>query len=101
MQSQDHITPEAFRTTLRDDAPPTDLSAPLLALWWQGKNDWERAHEAAQSDDGVEAAWVHAHLHRVEGDNANAGYWYRRAGQPVCAAPLDEEWSEILRALLR
>lgn len=100
MHRNDHTTLEGFRATLADAAPPADLGAPLLGLWWQGKGDWDRAHEAAQSDDGAEAAWVHAHLHRVEGDQANAGYWYRRAGKPVCGVPLDEEWADILRALL-
>jgi len=95
------MTPEAFTASLSEDAPPTGLSAALHGLWWQGKGDWDRAHEAAQSDDGAEAAWVHAHLHRVEGDLGNAGYWYRRAGQPVARGSLEAEWHALVTALLQ
>lgn len=91
---------DAFRRTLADRSPPAGLSPALVALWHQGRGDWQAAHEAAQSDDGRDAAWVHAHLHRVEGDEANAGYWYRRAGRPPCHDPLDTEWSAIAAALL-
>jgi hypothetical protein len=90
---------KSFEDSLAADTPPEGLSAALLGLWWQGKGDWERAHQAAQSDDGGEAAWVHAHLHRVEGDESNAGYWYRRSGHPHCKDPLRREWSDIAQAL--
>ncbi len=79
------------------DQPPT--SAPLAALWWMERGDWQRAHEAAQSVDGPEAAWVHAHLHRVEGDLANAAYWYGLARKPVDTGPLDAERQAIAAAL--
>ncbi|MBC7801876.1 MAG: hypothetical protein H7Z10_14755 [Gemmatimonadaceae bacterium] len=62
--------------------------------------DWTRAHEAAQADPGQPAAWVHAHLHRIEGDLENAGYWYALAGKPVATGPLDREWEEIATGLL-
>ena len=80
--------------------PPGGLGPALRALWRLARNEWEAAHEEAQSDDGQDGAWVHAHLHRVEGDLANAGYWYRRAGRPASDAPLDDEWEEIASALL-
>ena len=73
----------------------------LLALWWAGKGDWERAHEVAQETEGRDGAWAHAYLHRVEGDVVNAGYWYRRAGRPVMTGELDEEWSAMAEELLR
>ena len=72
---------------------------PLAALWWAARGEWERAHEAAQADAGREAAWVHAYLHRVEGDEENAAYWYGRAGRPVARGGLDEEGGEIAEAL--
>ena len=94
------MTRDDFKTSLSDAAPPDGLSAPMLALWWQRKGDWERAHQAAQSDESAGAAWVHALLHREEGDLSNAGYWYRRAGKAVSTAPLPQEWDEIAKALL-
>lgn len=69
------------------------------ALWWMARGEWDQAHEAAQSDEGRDAAWVHAHLHRVEGDLENAQYWYERAGKPVAEGPLDVERVAIGAAL--
>jgi hypothetical protein len=97
-------TVEAFRRTLSDAGPPEGLGLALQALWWAGKGDWGRAHGCAQRGEGDPACdWVHAHLHRTEGDLANAGYWYRRAGrQPPVAtdAPLEGEWEALVAALL-
>ena len=89
-----------FRATLADPAPPADLPAALSALWYDGKGDWNAAHEAAQADEGRNGAWVHAYLHRKEGDTFNAGYWYRRAGKPAATGTLDAEWEAIVPALL-
>ncbi|HTD97260.1 MAG TPA: hypothetical protein VK627_10025 [Edaphobacter sp.] len=72
----------------------------LLALWWDGKGDWERAHEAAQEVAGKDGAWVHAYLHRKEGDLGNAAYWYRQAGRPVAAGELRREWEGIVGEML-
>lgn len=77
--------------------PPPD--APTAALWHAAHSDWHAAHEAAQSDEGAEAAWVHAYLHRVEGDLPNARYWYARAHRPEATGPLDDEWTAIALAL--
>ena len=86
---------------LRDSAaPPAGASAPLTALWHVARGDWDKAHEIVQADGGATAAWVHAHLHRVEGDPSNAGYWYARAGKPRAENSLDEEWHAIAAALL-
>ena len=63
-------------------------------------NNWDRAHELAQDQDDKNGAWVHAHLHRVEGDLRNAGYWYRRADKSECTAPLETEWDDIATAIL-
>ena len=94
------MTVEAFRGSLRAETPPADLDAALQALWFEAKGDWAAAHRLAQAGNDAAGAWVHAYLHRVEGDLANAGYWYRRAGQPVCTRPLPEEWTAIASALL-
>ena len=90
----------AFRASLVAVAPPIGLAPALEALWWEAKGDWERAHALAQADEGGAGDWVHAYLHRKEGDVGNAGYWYRRAGKPASRAPLDEEWAAIANALL-
>lgn len=91
----------AFGKTLPAAAPPTGLSPPLAALWWEAKGDWTQAHETVQAYEGnTPCDWVHAYLHRVEGDLANAGYWYRRAGRPVATGALKAEWEAIAEALL-
>ena len=91
---------ESFRQSLAATTPPAGLSQPLQALWWEAKQDWQKAHECAQADDGTAGAWVHAYLHRREGDLANAGYWYQRAGRVAATNSLDDEWAAITRALL-
>jgi len=89
-----------FKASLAGAAPAATLSPPLAGLWWAGKGDWDRAHKIVQDDDTHEAAWVHAHLHRIEGDLGNASYWYRQARQPVAKDALDVEWERITSALL-
>ena len=91
----------AFRASLAAAAPPPDSSFALRALWLDARGDWDGAHEAAQADGGRAGDWVHAYLHRKEGDPGNAAYWYRRAGKPVCQTSLEEEWAAIAEALLR
>ena len=94
------VTPAALRASVTAAAPPTDLDAPLAALWWAAKGDWDRAHKLVQDDDGADAAWVHAYLHRVEGDLPNARYWYGTAGKPAAAGALEAEWAAIAADLL-
>jgi hypothetical protein len=94
------MKPSKFRATIGADKPPAGLDPPLEALWWMAKGDWNKAHSAVDDEEGEVAAWVHAYLHRVEGDLANAGYWYRRAGKPMSDATLDDEWTEIAGVLL-
>lgn len=93
------MTLEAFRHTLASATPPS-VSPLLLALWHDARGDWDAAHRVAQDVDDKAGAWVHAYLHRKEGDPDNAAYWYRRAGQPVAADALDAEWARIVVALL-
>jgi hypothetical protein len=90
----------AFRASLDASALPDGLSHALTALWYDARGDWQTAHEHAQAQDDVVGAWVHAYLHRKEGDLANAGYWYRRAGRPATSEPLEAEWESIITALL-
>ena len=93
------MTLEEFTATLEGKTPPP-VSPPLVALWHDGKGDWNRAHEVAQDVDDETGAWVHAYLHRKEGDESNAAYWYRRAARAVERGSLDAEWKEIVEALL-
>ena len=90
-----------FKASLSASAPAPELDAPLAALWWAAKGQWDEAHRIVQDKETADAAWVHAYLHRVEGDLGNAAYWYRRAGKPVCREPLETEWLAILNQLLR
>ncbi len=94
------MTPAAFRSSTSQASPPHNLSAPLQALWWAAKGDWDRAHKIVQDEDSADAAWVHAYLHRVEGDLPNAGYWYRQATRPAANGALDAEWNSIAEAFL-
>jgi len=92
------MTISEFRATLSDPNPP-EVPALIGALWWDAKGDWKRAHSIAQEIDDASAAWVHAYLHRREGDLANAEYWYGRARRPVATDSLDEEWARIVSTL--
>jgi hypothetical protein len=94
------VTLDGFCGSLAGESPPHGLSVALNALWWAGNEQWDKAHALAQSDSGGDGAWVHAYLHRVEGDLDNARYWYRAARRPVSQTPLEAEWAEIATALL-
>ena len=96
------MTPaDLARSAASDAAPPTGLAAPLASLWWDRKGDWARAHDTvAPHEASPEAAWVHAYLHRREGDLGNARYWYRRAGRPAASGPFEDEWDAIAGTLL-
>jgi hypothetical protein len=91
---------DSFSRSLTETEPPPGIPELLKALWWERKGDWTKAHEMAQDIDSTDAAWVHAYLHRREGDLSNAGYWYRQAGSPVNHGPLDSEWKELATVLL-
>jgi len=89
-----------FEATLAESAPPRALAPALAALWYAANGNWERAHDASQERDDADGAWVHAYLHRLEGDEDNARYWYGRAGRPPSTAASVKEWEEIAKALL-
>jgi hypothetical protein len=94
------VTLKEFRESLRRDEPPGDLGLALAGLWWDAKGNWKRAHESAQQDEGLAGSWVHAYLHRKEGDSSNARYWYRRARKLHSQLTLEQEWLEIAESLL-
>lgn len=89
-----------FKATFIADCPPKHLSLPLQALWHDAKGNWDHAHQLAQSSSDKAGAWVHAYLHRKEGDMSNAVYWYSRAGRTRSQLPFDAEREEIAQALL-
>jgi hypothetical protein len=91
---------QQFRDSLLGDDPPRGLGPALCGLWWDAKGDWTKAHESAQQDEGATGAWVHAYLHRKEGDSSNAGYWYQRAGKPPAKGSHEEEWNQIADSLI-
>ena len=88
---------ESIRT---GDAPPSGIDPLLVALWFERRGDWTRAHEIAQDLPGPDGSWVHAYLHRVEGDNGNARYWYRQAHKVPFSGSLEEEWNTLVEHLL-
>ena len=81
-------------------SPSSSLKLPLQALWFDAQGHWEKAHECVQEESDFEAAWVHAYLHRKEGDHSNARYWYRKAGKVQFEGDLQEEWEAIASTLL-
>jgi hypothetical protein len=93
------MTLAEFKATLSVATPPL-VGPALVALWHDAKGDWDEAHRIAQDIEDATGAWVHAYLHRKEGDLANAGYWYRRANKPEARSTLEAEWDQIVTALL-
>src|SRR5690349_4561491 len=100
MAASTSLSLEDFRQSLTNAQAPDGLSFALQALWHEAKGDWNGAHAILQKDESADGAWVHAYLHRVEGDNGNAAYWYRRAGKPVSQQTLADEWNALVGALL-
>lgn len=100
MRQNLHMTLDELRATLTSATPPPSVTGALLALWHDAKGNWDAAHRVAQEIEDADGAWVHAFLHRKEGDQSNAAYWYRRAGKPAATSSLDDEWREIATALL-
>jgi hypothetical protein len=94
------MTLDEFKRSLSETEPTASSSPALAALWWAAKGDWGRAHALVMDEEGGNCAWVHAYLHRVEGDLDNAGYWYRQAGKAVPQGTLQSEWVAIADALL-
>jgi hypothetical protein len=89
----------AFKRSLSGKGPPTGLSPALAALWWAGRDDWNKAHDIVMNDESADCVWVHAYLHRVEGDLDNARYWYRQAKRQPATGDPTLEWATISTAL--
>ena len=95
------MTFEEFEVSVAANSEPAEGLAPALqALWWDAKGDWNLAHEACQGAGTSDGDWVHAYLHRKEGDISNARYWYSRCGKPEFSGTLEDEWASIAKALI-
>ncbi|QJD80860.1 hypothetical protein [Spirosoma rhododendri] len=91
------MTIDEFRASLTQAQPPAGVSPLLEALWYDANGDWEASHNIAQAREGEKNHdRLHAYLHRKEGDEWNAGYWYRRAKAPVFTGSLDDEWKALV-----
>lgn len=95
------MTLDDFKRSLSGAKPPPRIAPALAALWWVGKDDWDTAHKIVMDKSGRDCAWVHAHLHRMEGDAGNAAYWYAQARKPASKLYLRTEWDAIASELLR
>lgn len=95
------MTPDDFRSSLSAEAPPAGLEAPLQALWWDAKGEWARAHSLVDELETPDGMAVHAYLHRKEGADWNAEYWYNRAGRQFHHPELKDEWSALVDGLVR
>ncbi len=91
---------EEFNKTIGAAVAPANLNQYALSMWYDASGNWEKAHSIVQDIPGETAAWIHAYLHRKEGDAGNAAYWYHRAGKSVPAHSLQEEWKEIVQTVL-
>lgn len=90
-----------FKQSLQEAHPPKNMSVYLDSLWYEGKGNWKKAHDLVDDLPGPDAARVHAYLHRVEGDRANADYWYRRAGTTRPSGTQEEEWELLVSQFLK
>ncbi|HNT50301.1 MAG TPA: hypothetical protein PLM56_05440 [Cyclobacteriaceae bacterium] len=93
------MTLQEFKTSLEEQQPPP-VAVLLQALWYEAKGDWEKAHNLAQDVHTPDGSWIHAYLHRVEGDISNAQYWYHKANRKMPKVSLKEEWEDIANELL-
>ncbi|WP_301924192.1 hypothetical protein [Ferruginibacter sp.] len=94
------MTTATFKHSITGNEPPQDISVYLQALWYDAKNNWQKAHALIQDLEDKDAAWIHAYLYRQEGDNRNADYWYRRVGKSRPAVDFLNEWEQIVTAFL-
>lgn len=90
----------SFKESLTADEPPAGIPVYLQALWYDGKGNWGKAHELIQDEVDKKASWIHAYLHRKEGDVWNADYWYGKANKKRPSFSPDEEWTELVGALI-
>ena len=95
------MTYQSFLDSLSDSYPDPKLPPLLQALWYEAKGNWNEAHDIVDREGGPIGNWIHAYLHRVEGDPWNADYWYRRAGITRPNSTVKEEWEQIVKSLLQ
>lgn len=95
------MTPTEFSASLTQSAPPAGLTPALAALWWDGQGDWTRAHDLINDMETPDTMAVHAYLHRKEGEQSNADYWYRKAGSQHRRPTLEAEWQTLVEAFLK
>ena len=100
IESVNNLELEEFRETLNASSPPKELSEYLNSLWYDAKGNWNKAHDVISEIEDKNAAWIHAYLHRKEGDIGNADYWYNQAGKKRSDAILKKEWEEIVKEFL-
>lgn len=101
MEGESAMTREEFELSLAASSPPEGAAAPVQALWWDAKGDWAKAHSLVDELETLDGMAVHAYLHRKEGEQWNADYWYRRAGRQFHRPTLEEEWSALVSGLLK
>jgi hypothetical protein len=94
------VTLNEFRDSLSAASAPGGLSSAARALWHEARGQWDEAHRLVQDVHTADDAWVHAYLHRKEGDHSNAAYWYRQARRPMQSGSLEDEWVAIVTELL-
>jgi hypothetical protein len=94
------MTVQEFKTSLRQTEPPDGMAPLLHALWHDGKGNWDASHNIAQDIHSIDGSWIHAYLHRKEGDPGNAAYWYRKAGKPFPTTSLEIEWDSLVTDFL-
>jgi hypothetical protein len=100
-QTEARMTLKEFSSTINEPAPPKGTDVFLQALWYDAKGDWNRAHHLIQDEENATGAWIHAYLHRKEGDLSNAGYWYRKANRKIPNASIQQEWEEMAEEFLK
>jgi hypothetical protein len=91
---------EEYANSFNSNCPPENINQFAQAMWYDAKGDWEKAHNIVQDIENKTAYRIHAYLHRKEGDNGNAGYWYNKAGTKLPDYSLEKEWEEIVKAVL-
>jgi len=94
------MTLQEYKNSLRQSSPPGEISPLLEALWFDARGNWTTAHDLAQEVSTQDGSWIHAYLHRKEGDRSNAQYWYQRANRKMPAYSLEQEWEELVTAFL-
>jgi hypothetical protein len=94
------MTFQDFINTLHQSSPPSEISPLLKALWFDARGEWDKAHDVAQEVNTPDGSWIHAYLHRKEGDRSNAQYWYHRANKKLPVYSLEQEWEELVTVFL-